>query len=334
MTVPLVSNIPNLSRTPFGVRDFHSTPQLSNATHEMVVIKSVVCYTTYIGGERVMLKIRKRTAILAIILLLIVLLVIWIAWGNEALELNTYRIESDKIPSAFDGFRIAQVSDLHNTEIGEDNEKLLSMLKGATPDIIVITGDMIDCRKTNIEVALDFAEEAVKIAPCYYISGNHEAYVDEYEMFKSSLTELGVTVLDDAKTEIELSGEKITLIGVGDPSFSWTDNETLIKEKLDNLLSEDDGYTILLSHRPELFEIYVEKGIDLVFTGHAHGGQVVIPFIGGVAAPNQGLFPKYDTGIYTDGDTNMLVSRGVGNSLFPFRVNNRPEVILVELATK
>lgn len=277
-------------------------------------------------------KIRKRTAILAIIMVLIVLLAIWIAWGNEALELNSHRITSDRLPASFDGFRIAQVSDLHNTEIGEDNEKLLSTLKEATPNIIVITGDMIDCRKTNIDIALDFAKEAVKIAPCYYISGNHEAYVDEYEKFKSSLTELGVTVLDDTKTEIELSGEKITLIGVGDPSFSWTDNETLVNDKLNELISEQDGYTTLLSHRPELFKTYVKHNVDLVFSGHAHGGQFRIPFVGGVIAPNQGLFPRYDAGIYTEGKTTMVVSRGIGNSIIPFRVNNRPEVVLVELS--
>ena len=279
-----------------------------------------------------MLKIRKRTAIVSIFLVLIVLLAIWIAWGNKALELNSHRITSDKLPSSFDGFRIAQVSDLHNTEFGENNEKLLSMLREANPDIIAITGDMIDLRNTKIEVALKFAEQAVKIAPCYYISGNHEAYVDEYEEFKDSLTELGVVVLDDAKTEIELSGEKITLVGVEDPSFSWTDNETLINDKLNELICEEDGYTILLSHRPELFEIYVEKEVDLVFSGHAHGGQFRIPFVGGIVAPNQGLFPQYDAGIYIEGKTTMVVSRGIGNSIFPFRVNNRPEVVLIELA--
>ena len=281
-----------------------------------------------------MTKKGKRIVFTCIAAVCLVLLTIWISWGNTALELNIYHVESDKIPNAFGGFRIAQVSDLHNTEIGKDNEKLLSMLREADPNIIVITGDMVDCRKTNIDISLAFAEQAVQIAPCYYVTGNHEVYVEEYEDFKNSLIDLGVIVLADVKTEIELSGEKITLVGVDDPSFSWTDNETLIKEKLDNLLSEDDGYTILLSHRPELFEIYVEKGVDLVFTGHAHGGQVVIPFIGGVIAPNQGFFPKYDAGIYTDGETNMLVSRGIGNSLFPFRVNNRPEIVLVELATK
>ena len=279
-----------------------------------------------------MLKTKRIKLTLGVVALCIVALVIWIAWGNEALELNAHHITSDKIPASFDGFRIAQVSDLHNTEIGEDNEKLLSMLREADPNIIVITGDMIDCRRTNIDIALDFAKEAVKIAPCYYVSGNHEAYVDEYEEFKENLTELGIVVLDDTKTEIELSGEKITLIGVGDPSFSWTDNETLVNDKLNELISEQDGYTILLSHRPELFEIYVKHNVDLVFSGHAHGGQFRIPFVGGVIAPNQGLFPKYDVGIYTEGETTMVVSRGIGNSIIPFRVNNRPEVVLVELS--
>ena len=279
-----------------------------------------------------MLKIRKRMAVVSILFVLIVLLTIWIAWGNTALELNSHRITSDRLPASFDGFRIAQVSDLHNTEIGENNEKLLSMLNEATPDIIVITGDLLDLRNTKIDIALSFSEQAVKIAPCYYITGNHEAYVDEYEEFKDRLIELGVVVLDDTKTEIELSGEKITLVGVGDPSFSWTDNETLVNDKLNELISEQDGYTILLSHRPELFKTYVKHNVDLVFSGHAHGGQFRIPFVGGVIAPNQGLFPKYDAGIYTEGKTTMVVSRGIGNSIIPFRVNNRPEVVLVELS--
>ena len=100
------------------------------------------------------------------------------------------------------------------------------------------------------------------------------------------------------------------------------------------MISEEDGYVILLSHRPELFDTYVENKVDLVFSGHAHGGQFRIPFIGGVVAPNQGVFPKYDAGIFTEGNTNMVVSKGVGNSIIPFRVCNRPEVILIELTTQ
>lgn len=278
---------------------------------------------------------KKRIIVLAVTAILLLAIIIWIAWGNKALELNTYTIASDKLPVAFDGYRIAQVSDLHNAEMGKDNEKLISMLKDAAPDIIVITGDMIDSRNTKVDVALSFAEQAVKIAPCYYVTGNHEARVDEYSDLKDGLLELGVIVLEDARVEIELSGEIITLIGVDDPSFQtdylFGDDETVMKSKLNELTSEADGYTVLLSHRPELFDIYVESGVDLVFSGHAHGGQFRLPFIGGVVAPNQGLFPKYDAGIYTEGNTNMVVSRGVGNSIIPFRVNNRPEVILIEL---
>jgi predicted MPP superfamily phosphohydrolase len=103
---------------------------------------------------------------------------------------------------------------------------------------------------------------------------------------------------------------------------------------LTELLDEEDGYTILLSHRPELFEVYAQHTVDLVFSGHAHGGQFRIPFVGGLIAPNQGLFPKYDAGIYEEGNTTMVVSRGIGNSIVPFRINNRPEIVLVELASQ
>ena len=283
---------------------------------------------------------KKRTKIitLSVIGIALVLLFVWIAWGNSALELNSYRIASNSLPKEFEGFRIAQVSDLHNAEIGKDNEKLISMLAEAAPDIIVITGDIIDSRNTNVDVALDFAEQAVKIAPCYYVTGNHEARVDEYSDLKDGLIELGVTVLEDAKTEMACSGESIVLVGVSDPSFEtdylFGDDETVMQSKLKEMINEEDGYVILLSHRPELFDTYVENKVDLIFSGHAHGGQFRIPFIGGVVAPNQGLFPKFDAGIYAEGNTNMVVSRGVGNSIIPFRVNNRPEVILIELTTQ
>lgn len=283
-------------------------------------------------------KKKKRIIVFAVVVAILLVLIIWTAWGNTALELNTYTISSKKLSEAFDGYRIAQVSDLHNAEMGKNNEKLISMLESAKPNIIVITGDVIDSRNTDVEIAISFAGDAMEIAPCYYVTGNHEARVDEYSDLKEGLLELGVIVLEDARVEIELSGETITLIGVDDPSFQtdylFGDDETVMKSKLDALTSEDDGYTVLLSHRPELFDIYVESGVDLVFSGHAHGGQFRLPFIGGIAAPNQGLFPKYDAGIYTDGSTNMVVSRGVGNSIIPFRVNNRPEVILIELTTQ
>ena len=253
-------------------------------------------------------------------------------------RLNTYTISSVKLPESFDGYRIAHVSDLHNAEMGKDNEKLLSMLRDADPDMIAITGDLIDSRHTDIEVALHFIQEAVRIAPCYYVTGNHEARVNEYGKLKTGLKAAGVTVLEDTRVEIRLEDESITLIGINDPSYQtdylFGDAQTVVNTKLAELNTDRDGYTILLSHRPELFDTYADHSIDLVLSGHAHGGQVRLPFVGGLVAPIQGLFPKYDAGLHAADNTNMLISRGIGNSLFPFRINNRPEVILVELRSK
>lgn len=278
---------------------------------------------------------KKEFRSLAVTAAVLLALIIWIAWGNSALELNTYTINSPLLPDGFDGFRIAHVSDLHNTEIGKDNEKLLAMLQDAEPDIIAITGDLIDSRNTDVEVALQFIREAVKIAPCYYATGNHESRISEYSVLKAGMETAGVVILEDARTEISLGGETITLIGVNDPSFRTNDlsgdSVTVMDAKLTQLHGDDNEFTILLSHRPELFDTYVKNNIDLVLSGHAHGGQLRLPFIGGLVAPHQGMFPEYDAGLYTEENTNMIVSRGVGNSIFPFRINNRPEVILIEL---
>ena len=269
---------------------------------------------------------------------LLVGLCVWTIWGNTALEINEYKIMSDKIPEAFSGFRIAQVSDLHNAEFGEDNEKLITMLSQTDPDIIVITGDLIDSRRTDVEIALKFAQQAVRIAPVYYVSGNHEARVMEYEELKKSLMDAGVTVLDNQKVEISREGENITLMGIDDPSFQesylFGDAEGVAKQAISDLKGESDGYKILLSHRPELFDVYVDAGIDLVFSGHAHGGQFRLPFIGGLVAPNQGFFPKYDAGQFAEENTTILVSRGVGNSIIPIRFNNRPEIVVVQLESQ
>lgn len=284
------------------------------------------------------IKKRKLMIILAVVASLLIALVFWIVWGNTALQLNTYTVSSDRLPEAFNGYRIAHISDLHNAKIGENNKNLIAMLQDAEPDIIAITGDLIDSRNTDIEIAIQFAEEAVKIAPCYYITGNHEARVSEYDDLKNGLTELGIIILEDERIYLDQNGETITLIGINDPSFKsdylFGDSETVVETHLQELMNESDSFTLLLSHRPELFEIYVNNEVDLVLSGHAHGGQFRLPFVGGLVAPNQGLFPKYDAGLYTEENTNMIVSRGIGNSILPFRFNNRPEVILIELQSK
>ena len=278
---------------------------------------------------------KKKRLIIAGVVLVLLALIIWTAWGNTALELNTYTVSSKELPDAFDGYRIAHVSDLHNAEMGDGNEKLLAMLREAEPDIIAITGDLIDSRNTNIEVALAFAEEAMKIAPCYYVTGNHEARVFACAELKVGLEAAGVVVLENERTEIELSGETITIIGVDDPSFNtdylFGDSASVVSNTLAEISTEDDGFSVLLSHRPELFDTYVACGVDLALSGHAHGGQFRLPFIGGLVAPNQGFFPKYDAGLFKKENTTMIVSRGLGNSIIPFRINNSPEIVVAEL---
>ena len=289
---------------------------------------------------------KKKFIFLAVVAAVLIALVIWIAWGNTALELNSYTITSSRLPQSFEGYRIAHISDLHNTEMGKGNEKLLAMLRDAAPDMIAITGDLIDSRNTDIEVALQFVREAVKIAPCYYVPGNHEARLSKsnYEKLENGLLGAGVIVLHDSEMILEKNGESISIIGIDDPncysaSIGITDindePDTKIGSTMDPdriaTLSTVDSFTVLLSHRPECFEQYAEADVDLVLSGHAHGGQFRLPFIGGLVAPNQGLFPKYDAGLYTDENTNMIVSRGIGNSIISFRINNRPEVMLIEL---
>lgn len=261
-----------------------------------------------------------------IVPVLILALVIWLLWANTAIEVNEWTIESADIPEQFGGFRIAQVSDLHNAEFGRGNETLLKLLRESEPDIIVITGDLIDSRNTDLQIALAFAEKAVQIAPCYYVSGNHESCISGWAALRKGLSDAGVTVLEDRSVTLERSGGTLTLVGLADPDFRGP-----FVAGLREMSGQQEGYTILLSHRPEYFELYADCGVDLVFSGHAHGGQVRLPFVGGLIAPGQGLFPEYDSGLYRQGDTVMLVSRGLGNSIAPLRVNDRPEILVAVL---
>lgn len=280
--------------------------------------------------------VRRKCFLLIAIAAILIATIIWTIWGNMALELNRITIVSIRIPEAFAGYRIAQVSDLHNAEFGDENKKLLDILKKTEPDIIAITGDMIDSDHTNIDIAIDFAEVAVSIAPCYFVTGNHESWSGCYEKLEEGLIRAGVFILRDTSVNIERNGEMITLLGIDDPAFAsdediYDEMSATTQDKISKLMDNIPGYSILLSHRPELFDAYSESGVDLVLSGHAHGGQVRLPFIGGLVAPNQGFFPKYDAGLYADENINMVVSRGLGNSIIPLRFNNRPEVVLVEL---
>ena len=181
----------------------------------------------------------RKKRVLFVVAFVLVVLILWTLWCNTALEVNEYEVVSDRIPQGFEGFRIAQVSDLHNAEFGEDNEKLIQLLSQTDPDVIVITGDLIDSRHTDIEIALDFARQAVKIAPVYYVSGNHEVRVHEYEDLKMGLGEAGVVILENQKVQITREGENITLMGIDDPSFQedylFGDSESVARQAIERL---------------------------------------------------------------------------------------------------
>ena len=277
---------------------------------------------------------KKKKILLAVCAAVLVALVIWVVWSNVALVVTRYTVSDPELPAAFAGFRIAHISDLHNDWMGKPGGKLLTQLVTAQPDIIVLTGDLVDSRRTDIPAALAFAAEAVKIAPCYYAPGNHESRIPEYETLKKGLADLGVVVLENEKVELRRGDETVTLMGVLDPTFA-TD---YVKERAAQIMDENlqsipkpEGFSILLAHQPELIEIYAKHSVDLVLSGHVHGGQARLPFVGAIYAPSQGLFPKYDAGLFEEGDTRMIISRGIGNSVIPLRFNNPPELVLITL---
>ena len=273
-----------------------------------------------------------KIVLLAVLVPVAVFCLLHIIISNSKLEVTSYEVSVESL----DGFKIAQISDFHNSKMAENNEKIIAVLKETEPSIIVITGDLIDSGWTDVDVALDFVAELAAIAPCYYVNGNHESRVSEYADLRRGLDELGVVVLEDSVAQIEWQGHTLTLMGVSDPGFKaeyLTDaEEGVMRDALDTLACDTDGFTVLLSHRPEFFETYAEYDIDLVFSGHAHGGQIRLPYVGGLYAPGQGFFPKYDAGIFTSDGTTMIVSRGVGKSVFPIRFNNSPELVIVEFS--
>ena len=273
--------------------------------------------------------------ILTMVIVFFLSLFVWALIENKALKVTEYTVDCSSNPE-LSGFTIVQISDLHNERFGESQQKILQMVEKCKPDIIAITGDFIDCRNPNVDIAMEFVEGAVKIAPVYYVPGNHESWVlTEYEELCQRMETLGVHLMADHKEAITYQGTEVICLGVKDPDFYHTMGEQgdrkVMEENIEQFDYTEDEYTLLLSHRPELFEVYKTESIDLALSGHAHGGQFRLPFLGGLAAPDQGILPKYDAGHFQDGTTNMIVSRGIGNSIIPLRFNNPPEVVVVIL---
>ncbi|MBU9673196.1 metallophosphoesterase [Planococcus sp. CP5-4] len=268
-----------------------------------------------------------------IALIFAALLLVGFAWVNNNWIVTTeYSVQSEKVPDAFSGKRIVQVSDLHNAEFGDQQQALLEKVEAANPDVIFITGDLIDSNRYDLERSLAAVDGLVEMSEVYYVIGNHEVSSNRLDdEIVPALEERGVEVLRNRSVMWEENGEAIQIAGIDDPLMDIYLHE---EEFTRNSIAEaglNDAFTLLLAHRPEQLDTYASEGIDVVFSGHAHGGQIRIPGLGGLIAPGQGWFPAMTEGVFESGDTQLVLSRGLGNSGFPLRVFNLPEVVVVTL---
>lgn len=263
---------------------------------------------------------------------------------NHTISVSRITLSDPRIPDDFGGCRIVQISDLHKSVFGTHNILLIEETKKLKPDYIFVTGDLIDRNHPHVNEAYLLIKSLLQIAPVYYVTGNHELEAGHAGIRLLELMgRTDVCMLRDRAVRLMRGQSHILLYGIDDPylldksgySSSIAYDKASYRAFLNRLkvlhAAPEDAYSILLSHRPELLRFYDKSGFDLVFAGHAHGGQIVLPHIGGILAPHQGFFPKYTDGLYTSGKTKMVVSRGLGNSLFPIRINNYPSLLLVTL---
>lgn len=261
-------------------------------------------------------------------LALLLSLLLFLYWQNNDITITRYTYETEKIPNG-KTYKIVQISDLHNKQFGKGQKRLLAAVKKEQPDIIAVTGDLVDANRTDIETAMEFIQGAVEIAPVYYVTGNHENWlsVEDRERLERGLTEAGVCILSNETEKIKFGKKPLFLVGLRDENLA---DNTLhkITEGL------EDGLVILFAHEPQYIEQYSRENVDLALTGHAHGGQIRIPFLGGLVAPDQGIFPKYTAGVHVKNGMTMFISRGLGNSIIPVRIFNRPEVLIVTIQNR
>lgn len=268
---------------------------------------------------------KKHRWILPVLAILVALTLIAL---NERLILRTYTVVSPKLTAEV---RLAVVTDFHSSDNADD---VVAMVASCAPDAVLLVGDMFDDDIANrpTERTLSLMRQLSAQYPCYYVSGNHEAWTGEMDALYQQTEEAGVTVLRMSSGVLTVRGQRIALCGIPDPYemvFSGApDTEEQIRQAMENVDSAD--FTVLLAHRPELLAKYAQFPLDLVVSGHAHGGQVRIPgVLNGLYAPNQGWFPKLAGGAYTQDGTTLIVSRGLAVRTRLPRIFNRPEVVLV-----
>lgn len=266
-----------------------------------------------------------------IIFACVLVLLCCFAWyENHHLVVTYYDYESNKIVDGLNGYRIVQISDLHNATFGKDNNKLISKIINLSPDIVVITGDIVDSNHTDIDAAIQFVQDISKTCPVYYVTGNHEYWLSEADRqaLMKGLEGAGAVVLNNEKITVSKGTASFELIGLDDKSLG----DNTLKSLTDSCSDED--FIVVLAHEPQYIQEYSRTKTDLLLSGHAHGGQFILPFIGAVVAPDQGFLPEYTAGEYQMNEMTMFVSRGLGNSVIPVRLFNAPEVVCIELKSR
>lgn len=277
---------------------------------------------------------RKRRHPLRGFLLFLLAAAMFLRWSNTALQTTRFDPVFADLPQGFDGYRIALLSDLHGTAFGRDGDDLFSAVAAEKPDLIALTGDLIDEDTPDpLAYSADAAARLAAIAPTYYVTGNHEWAVGNVPALKSRLTELGVTVLSNRFVTLERNGDTMILAGIDDPN-GYADQKTPEELAAELYAAEGDPFWMLLAHRNDRFaDQYSLLGADLVLSGHAHGGIVRLPFTDGLF-DHGGLFPSYTAGFYEENSSVLFATRGLGSSIPAYRLFNRPEVAVLTLHAK
>ena len=274
-----------------------------------------------------MRKTKRKRKLLIVVFVLLLAIVIGFIDSNSRIVTSEYEAYSARLPENFDGFRIVQLSDLHGKEFGDSNEKLLSAIAEAEPDIIAITGDFFD-EHTEEGFAARVCAQLMEIAPVYYVSGNHE-WVRNTRATFAQMEEVGVNVLRNEYVTLARDGQTIVLAGVDDPNGP---SDMITKEDfVAKIKSETDDYILMLSHRNNELELWSSLDVDTVLCGHAHGGMIRLPIIGGLFMHKEDRATRHLDGSFTSGNTTMIVSRGLGNSGGSLRFYNNPEIVVTVL---
>ena len=266
------------------------------------------------------------------ILLCMAALTAFFLWSNRTLQTEEFDFRSARLPAAFDGFRIVHLSDLHGAEFGENNAALLERVAAAEPDIIAVTGDLIDEETEDPQAyAAALAPQLQAIAPVYYVTGNHEWATGGVPALKETLTAAGWTVLSNRYLPLERNGETVIVAGIDDPN-GYADQKTPETLTAELYAAHGDPFWILLAHRNDHFAgQYSLLGADLTLSGHGHGGIIRLPFTDGLLGTQHNFFPTHTAGLYEENGSALFVSRGIGNVGITFRLFNRPEVAVLTL---